>query len=90
MRLVGASNWFIRWPFLVEGMLQGAIGALLAIVVIAIARAQFFPQLRGVLAFMHVTLSGQDFTGLVLYLLLAGVLIGLAGSAIALRRFLKV
>lgn len=90
MRLVGASNWFIRWPFLVEGMLQGAIGAALAIAVIAIARARFFPQVTGVLAFMHVSLSASDFSQLMLVLAVAGVIIGLMGSAIALRRFLKV
>lgn len=90
MRLVGASNWFIRWPFLVEGMLQGAIGAVLAILVIAVARGQFFPQIEGVLQFMHVSLSSGDFGRLMLVLAASGVVIGFMGSAIALRRFLKV
>lgn len=90
MRLVGASNWFIRWPLLVEGMFQGFLGALLAVFVIWIARSQFFDYINNVLAFMHVQLSGRDFTQLVAYLLLSGTLIGLAGSAIAIRRFLKV
>jgi len=90
MRLVGASNWFIRMPFLLEGMIQGFIGAVLAIGVIVAVRVWAVPWVSENLPFLPVRLSATTTMHLGLVLAAAGMLIGLVGSAFALRRYLKV
>lgn len=90
MRLVGASNWFIRTPFLFEGMLQSIIGALLAILTLVALQAFVMPRIELVLQFLHLTLSGAALAQLSAILLVSGIVIGLLGSATALRRYLRV
>jgi len=90
MRLVGASNWFIRWPFMLEGILQGLIGAALAVTLLAVGKSVVFPQLKEVLRFLPIAFTQASFVRLVLILAAAGVFVGLTGSSVALRRFLKV
>ncbi len=90
MRLVGASNWFIRTPFLMEGVIQALIGALLAIGSIIALQAAVIPRLKETLSFLVVELSGGTLMQLSLTLMAAGIFIGLAGSGFALRRYLKV
>lgn len=90
MRLVGASNWFIRTPFLMEGVIQALLGAALAIGSIVAIQAALLPRLRETLPFMAVDLAGGTLVQLSLTLLLSGILIGLVGSGLALRRYLKV
>ncbi|HAW60550.1 MAG TPA: cell division protein FtsX [Actinobacteria bacterium] len=94
MKLVGASNWFVRWPFILEGILQGLIGSLLAIGVLYLIKVfslesvmQFFRWLRVPLNYPQLT---QQFYLLLGYLILAGAVIGALGSAVALRRYLRV
>lgn len=90
MRLVGASNGFIRGPFLMEGALHAIVGALLAIGVLEVLRRFALPQVKGALAWLPIDLSTS--TVLIIYasMLVAGLLIGLIGSAFAMRRYLKV
>ncbi|MDO5117738.1 MAG: permease-like cell division protein FtsX [Eggerthellaceae bacterium] len=90
MRLVGASNGFIRGPFLMEGALHAIIGALLAIGVLELLRQFVLPQIKSSLAWMPIDLTTS--TVLIVYgsMLVAGLLIGLIGSAVAMRRYLKV
>lgn len=90
MRLVGASNGFIRGPFLMEGALHAIIGALLAIGVLELLRQFVLPQIKGSLAWLPIDLTTT--TVLIVYgsMLGAGLLIGLIGSAVAMRRYLKV
>jgi cell division transport system permease protein len=90
MRLVGASNWFIRTPFLLEGVFQALIGAALAILSIAGLQAAIMPRLGEALPFLPVNMTGQATAQIALVLVLAGVFIGLLGSGFALRRYLKV
>ena len=90
MRLVGASNWFIRWPFLLEGILQGVIGAALAISVLYFVKVTAVPWIARSLPFLSVSFDAALFWKLVAMLTGAGALIGASGSSIALRRFLKV
>ncbi|MDI6688911.1 MAG: permease-like cell division protein FtsX [Actinomycetota bacterium] len=90
MKLVGASNWFIRWPFLLEGILQGLIGAVAAILVLYIARLSLISKAKEALPFLPISFSEVIFWKLMLILTLAGILIGVTGSAIALRKFLRV
>ena len=90
MRLVGASNWFIRTPFLLEGVFQALIGATLAIVSVTGLQALIMPRLSEALPFLPVGMNGAATAQISLALVLAGVFIGLLGSAFALRRYLKV
>jgi len=90
MRLVGASNWFIRLPFLLEGVLQALIGAGLALLTIAVLQAVFLPRLVSMLPFLAVSVTSAQSAQIALVLILSGVFIGLLGSGFALRRYLKV
>ena len=90
MRLVGASNGFIRGPFLMEGALHAIIGAVLAIGCLELLRNVALPQVQGALAFLPFDLSLNTFLVIYAVLLVAGLLIGLIGSAFAMRRYLKV
>lgn len=92
MRLVGASSWFIRWPFILEGMFEGFIGAVVAIAVLTGLWRTFFANLATgkVLAFLTFSFDQSSFYQLIGLLALSGAAIGALGSFIALRRFLKI
>jgi len=90
MRLVGASNWFIRTPFLLEGTLQSLLGAMLALLTLGSVQWFIMPKVRETVSFLPVTLSAGSAATISGILILSGVVIGLAGSAFALRRYLKV
>lgn len=90
MRLVGASNNFIRGPFLMEGALHAIIGAGLAIVLMEVLRRVALPQIQNSLPWLPINIPGSDFGLIYLMLLVSGLVIGLLGSALAMRRYLKV
>lgn len=90
MRLVGASNGFIRGPFLMEGALHALIGSLLAVAVIQALRMFALPQLENAIRFLDFSVPNMVYLGIYGILVLAGLIIGLIGSAIAMRRYLKV
>ncbi len=93
MKLVGATNWFIRLPFMIEGMLQGVAGALVAAVLIYVFRVQIVdvisdPTLTQGLRSLRATAGEALNTGL--FLMLIGAAIGAGSSALAVRRHLRV
>ena len=90
MRLVGASNGFIRGPFIMEGILQALIGAGLAILVINILSTNLIPQMNDMMPFLFVDYASIDYWPVYLLLLGIGIVIGLFGSTLAMRRYLKV
>ena len=90
MRLVGASNGFIRGPFLMEGALDAVIGAVLAVVCLELIRRFVFPTIQNSLTFLPMDVPTSMFLFIYLILLVAGIVIGLIGSALAMRRYLKV
>ncbi len=90
MRLVGASNWFIRTPFLLEGVLQSIIGAALAIATLTAMKFLLIPQLGDMLRFLPIAFSTAAMVQLSLIVVVAGIVIGLLGSGLALRRYLKI
>jgi cell division transport system permease protein len=89
MRLVGATSWFIRVPFMIEAVLEGLLGAVLAVLALAILKNSFFNNFRSSLGFWPV-ISTQDFLSLVPWLLAGGVLVAILASWLAMRRFLEV
>lgn len=90
MRLVGASNGFIRGPFLAEGALHAIIGSLLAIGVIELIRIFALPRVTSVLPWLPINVEPTTFILIYVTLLCAGLVIGLLGSVFAMRRYLKV
>ena len=90
MRLVGASNGFIRGPFLMEGAIHALIGSLFAVLIIQLLRMFAIPQLQNSLQFLSFDVPGLTYPLIYAALVVAGLLIGLLGSALAMRRYLKV
>ena len=90
MRLVGASNGFIRGPFLMEGALHALIGSLLAVGVLQALRSAAIPRVQAALPFLSLEVDGGTYAMIYLSLVVAGLVIGLIGSAFAMRRYLKV
>jgi len=89
MKLVGATDWFIRWPFVIEGVVVGAAGALLAIVVLGITKVALLDPLAGNWALIAAPRT-IPFTALIAVLMVAGVAVSALGSGLSLRRFLRV
>ena len=90
MRLVGASNGFIRGPFLTEGMLEALFGSLLAILVLHGGTLIVLPRLQAGLSFLSFDIPTVVLTLTYASLVGIGCLLGLFGSAIAMRRYLRV
>lgn len=89
MKLVGASNGFIRWPFLIEGMFLGLVGGLLAILIVGFGYDWLAGYIRSTLTFIPVVEEAGLIWRVLGTLLLAGMGLGAAGSVISLRKFLK-
>ena len=90
MKLVGATNWFIRVPFLIEGMVEGLIGGVAAVLAIFAMKFLFIDPLRGQVAFVPSWIDTGEILFTVPILLLTGVLIAAVASLLAMRRFLEV
>ena len=91
MRLVGATRWFIRWPFMIEGVVVGFVGGLVAILILWVGKITIVDPLSnsiGLLAAQNN--STLAFPALVAILFSAAVLVSAIGSGVTLRRFLKV
>ena len=89
MKLVGATNWFIRWPFVIEGVIVGLLGGLLAVLCLMIAKATFVDPLQERFALLAAPKT-IDFRMLIALLMLSCVAVSAIGSGLTLRRFLRV
>lgn len=90
MRLVGASNGFIRGPFITEGVIQAILGSAFAIGALELMRNLLLPKIQASMPFFEMEVPVLIYLATYGALVLLGVLIGLFGSAIAMRRYLKV
>jgi cell division transport system permease protein len=91
MRLVGASNWFIRGPFMLEGVICGLIGAVIAVVLLVLAKEFALPVIEGrSSAFREDDVHALSFPVVALILVGVSLMVGAAGSGITLRRFLQI
>jgi cell division transport system permease protein len=84
MRLVGASNWFVRTPFLIEGALEGLIGGALAVTFIVVAQQLAVDRLEQLPAWINLSIQNDYLLRQGALVLLFGVLAGLAGSSLSL------
>lgn len=89
MKLIGATNWFIRWPFFLEGVLMGTVGSLLAVVLLDVGYRSVVTHVPNLALFTLV--QGSSIL-LLLYasLLVLGIFLGMIGTYISLNRFLEV
>jgi cell division transport system permease protein len=91
MKLVGATNWFIRGPFMLEGLVCGLVGSILAVILLVLGKAVALPSiLPHIGGGAHSDVHALSFTLNALALLAAGLLLGATGSVVTLRRFLQV
>ncbi len=91
MRLVGATRWFIRWPFMIEGVVVGFMGGLVAILVLWLGKITIVDPLSDTFSWAAAQNSSTlSFPALVAILFGAAVLVSAVGSGVTLRRFLKV
>jgi len=90
MKLVGATNWFIRIPFMLEGMAQGIVGATAAFAIVAVVRNLLAGAVGSNTLGNQLLPPAGDVVGTGLFVLFAGAAIGALGSAFAVRRFLDV
>ncbi|CUH94394.1 putative membrane protein [Propionispora sp. 2/2-37] len=90
MKYVGATDWFIRWPFLIEGMILGFGGALIAVLLLSQSYGALVSQVYQSLAFLPIIPKYPFITNISLFLLVVGTAIGALGSTISLKKFMKV
>jgi cell division transport system permease protein len=90
MKLVGATNWFIRVPFMFEGVVQAALGAIVASALVYGGKVLGLDRIQKVILFLPMTVGNGTVLKVFFTLLAVGVCIGAFGSTLALRRFLEV
>jgi len=92
MKYVGATDWFIRWPFIIEGVIIGLVGAVIPAIIMWVGHDRAISMLVGIpdLQFIVFLPRGQIFATLLPFAILLGAVIGLVGSGVSVRRHLKV
>ncbi len=88
MRLVGATRWFIRWPFMIEGVVVGFVGGLGAILILWLGKVTIVDPLSDTALFS--SLNAMSFPVLMAVLFSAAMIVSAVGSGVTLRRFLRV
>lgn len=90
-RLVGASNWFIRGPFLVQGFISGAVSSLISLVIIFSIAWSLSPKFQLLFQDLNIfQIFVSDFWRLLLIQLVSGISLGVISSLVAVRKYLKV
>jgi cell division transport system permease protein len=89
MKLVGATDWFVRWPFIVEGLIVGVVGAVVAVLIVGFGYRPAVINLQSVLIFVPLAFDPAYLRLVVAAMLVFGLLLGSVGSYLGVRRFLK-
>lgn len=86
MALVGATSWFIRWPFIIEGFLKGLVSSFIAFLLLSKAYQYFIEQMEKIIPFIPIGSEQEFIIKIGIILILIGTLIGIFGSMLSLRR----
>lgn len=89
MKLVGAADWFIRWPFIIEGIFQGLLGAFISALLLSYSYHLVIPKIAETVPFIPVLLPNELLPSLFGQLLLIGAIVGALGSLFSVNKFLK-
>ena len=90
MKLIGATDWFVRWPFFIEGILLGSLGALLAIMLLALGYGSLVGNMQTAIFFIPLVHDQGVLLQIYLALFATGAVLGSLGTFISLNRFLDV
>jgi cell division transport system permease protein len=90
MKLVGATNWFVRGPFMLEGLITGLIGSILAVILLIMAKEIALPAIINRTTLTSDEVHALSFPVIALIMIGTSLLVGAIGSGITLRRFLRV
>jgi cell division transport system permease protein len=90
MKLVGATEWFVRGPFVIEGVMTGLIAASIALLLLVIAYPPAVQQFKNDIAFIPLSYDPAFLSSLARDLLLGGGLMGAVGSYIGVRRYVRI
>jgi len=90
MKLIGATDWFVRWPFFIEGILLGSVGALLAVLLLALGYGTLVDNVQTTMFFVPLVNDHHELLMIYLTLFGTGALLGCLGTIISLNRFLDV
>ncbi len=90
MKYVGATDWFIRWPFIFEGLILGLVGAVIPVIIIQLSYQAAAEWVQETIFFVSLLPPGQIGTEIAQMLIPLGVILGILGSVLSVRRFLNV
>ena len=90
MKYVGATDWFIRWPFVMEGMVLGLFGSIIAAMVLRTAYTAMAEKVYETLAFFPLIPEQPFLTYITIVVVISGMVVGAIGSAVSIKKFLKV
>ena len=90
MKYVGATDWFIRWPFVMEGMVLGLFGSIIAAMVLRTAYTAMAEKVYETLAFFPLIPEQPFLTYITIIVVISGMVVGAIGSAVSIKKFLKV
>ncbi|MGB9678385.1 MAG: permease-like cell division protein FtsX [Thermoanaerobacteraceae bacterium] len=90
MKYIGATDWFIRWPFLIEGVILGVLGSLISVGLLALIYGYASDLVNNKIVIFELLPLNKIFTDIAIYFVILGSLIGAVGSGISIKRFLNV
>lgn len=90
MKYVGATDWFIRWPFVLEGIVMGFLGSLIASVVLRFTYSGITAKIYDTLAFFPLIPEEPFLNYVTMIVVIGGMIMGAIGSTVSIKRFLKV
>lgn len=90
MKYVGATDWFIRWPFVLEGMVLGLLGSIISAIALRLVYTGIAEKIYSTLAFFPLIPEEPFLSYITIVVILSGMAIGSVGSAVSIKKFLKV